>query len=53
MTSYSLLWNAFIVRKPSIFEKKPCLLKKSLKSKKVKKVRNYMQKCNLYQHFLI
>ena len=36
-----------------IIKLQPCLLKHSLKTKKVKKIKNYLLICNLYLYFLI
>ena len=58
MTSQPLYENAFILRRPTVanfadITKIPTTIKKNFKdSKKVKRIRNYVFKCNLYLYFL-
>ena len=59
MTSQPLHENVFILRKPTVANfadiiKIPTIIKKTFKSsKKVKRIRNYVFKCNLYLYFLV
>ena len=59
MTSQPLYETAFILRRPTVANfadimKIPAIIKKTFKdSKKVKRIRNYVFKCNLYLYFLI
>ena len=59
MTSQPLYENAFILRRPTVANfadiiKIPTIIKKTFKdSKKVKRIRNYVFKCNLYLYFLV
>ena len=60
MTSYPLLQNTFILRRPGvaifadIIKIITGFIEKMFKdSRKVKKIRNYVPKCNLYLYFLL
>ena len=59
MTSQPSYENAFILRRPTVANfadiiKIPTIIKKTFKdSKKVKRIRNYMFKCNLYLYFVV
>ena len=57
--SQPLYENAFILKRPTVVNfadiiKIPTIIKKTFKdSKKVKRIRNYVFKCNLYLYFLL
>ena len=60
MTSQPLYENVFVLRRPTVVNfadiiKIPAIIiKKTFKdSKKVREIRNYVFKCNLYLYFLV
>ena len=60
MTSYPLYWNILILRRPGvanfadIIKIVTMFIKKIFRdSKKFKRIRNYVPKCNLYLIFLL